>query len=96
MARQNRQGALLCAICGGLLSYIILHLIIICGGAVWFLYGALMAVRSKALPLTASCLSLTTVRVRIPPGACEKVASDLGLDGCFRRVLRFPPPVTTG
>ena len=32
----------------------------------------------------------------LPAGACEKVASDLGLGGGFRRVLRFPPPVTTG
>ena len=31
-----------------------------------------------------------------PVGACEKVASDLELGGGFRRVLRFPPPVTTG
>ena len=37
-------------------------------------------------------VSLLTV-VRIPPGACEKVASDLGLGGGFRRVLRFPPPI---
>ena len=28
--------------------------------------------------------------------ACEKVASDLGLGCGFRRVLRFPLPVTTG
>ena len=26
----------------------------------------------------------------------EKVYSDLGLDGGFRRVLRFPPSLTTG
>ena len=26
----------------------------------------------------------------------EKVASDLGLDGVFRRILRFPPLLTTG
>ena len=32
---------------------------------------------------------------RIPTGACEKVATDLGLGGGFRRGLRFPPPVTT-
>ena len=32
----------------------------------------------------------------LPAGACGKVASDLGLGGGFRRVLRFPPPVTTG
>ena len=48
-----------------------------------------MAVGSKALPLTASSLSSL-------PGACEKVASDLGLGDEFRRVLQFPPPVTTG
>ena len=41
-------------------------------------------------------LSLTTAWVRIPTWACEKVASDLGLGGGFRRVLRFPPPHTTG
>ena len=28
---------------------------------------------------------------RTPPAACEQVASDLGLGGGFRRVLRFPP-----
>ena len=31
-----------------------------------------------------------------PLGACEKVASDLGLGGGFCRVLRFPPLLTTG
>ena len=41
-------------------------------------------------------LSLTTVRVQIPPRACEKVANDLRLVGGFRRVLQFPLPVTTG
>ena len=30
------------------------------------------------------------------PGACEKVASDLGLVGGFLWVHQFPPPVTTG
>ena len=44
---------------------------------------ALMAVRSNALPLTVSCESLTTAWVSIPPKACEKVASDLGLGGVF-------------
>ena len=39
-----------------------------------------MAVWSKVLPLTA----------------CEIVANDFGLGGDFRRVLRFPLPVTTG
>ena len=44
----------------------------------------------------ADCsLSLTTARVRIPAGACEKVNSDLGVGGGFRRVLRFPPLLTT-
>ena len=52
-----------------------------------------MAVWSKALPLTASCL--TTVRVQIPPGACENVASELRLSVGFRRVSRVPPPITT-
>ena len=28
--------------------------------------------------------------------ACEKVASDLGLGSGFRRVIRFPPLLTTG
>ena len=51
---------------------------------------------TKELQLTANLLSLTTVQVRIPPGAVEKVASDLGLGVVFCCVLRFPPPVTTG
>ena len=51
---------------------------------------ALMAVWSKALPLTASCLS------PLPGLACEKVASDLWLGGGFLWVLCFLPPVTTG
>ena len=38
---------------------------------------ALTAHWSEALPLTAR--SLTTAWVPIPAGACEKVASDLGL-----------------
>ena len=53
---------------------------------------SLMAVWSKALPLNASRISPL---VRIAAGASEKVASDLGLDGGFRQVLRFPPLVTT-
>ena len=32
----------------------------------------------------------------IPPEACEKVASDLELGRGFRRLLQFPPPVSTG
>ena len=39
---------------------------------------------------------LTTAWVRILAWACEKVASDLGLGGGFRRVLQFPPLLTTG
>ena len=56
---------------------------------------ALTAVWSKAPPLTARCLSPLPAWVRILAWACEKVASDLGLGGGFRRVLRFPPPHTT-
>ena len=53
-----------------------------------------MTMWSKAMPLTGSCLSPL-------PGfeshwASEKVASDLGLGGGFRRALRFPLPVTIG
>ena len=38
-------------------------------------------------------LSLTTARVRTLAGACEKVASDMGLGGGFQ-FLWFLPPVT--
>ena len=38
---------------------------------------SLMAMWFQAVPLTASCL--TTVWIWTPPGACEEVASDLGL-----------------
>ena len=41
-------------------------------------------------------LALTTDWVRIPAWVCEKVASDLGLGGGFRRVRRFPQLLTTG
>ena len=34
-------------------------------------------------------------RKEIPAVACEKVATDLGSGGGFRRVLWFPQPVTT-
>ena len=44
---------------------------------------------------TDCTLSLTTAWVRIPAWACEKVASNLGLGGGFRRVLQFPPLLTT-
>ena len=38
-----------------------------------------MAVSPKALPLTATCSCLLQLSaVPIPPGACEKVACDLG------------------
>ena len=52
-----------------------------------------MAVWSKVLPLTAvsqHCLGSNSTL------GMWKVASDLELDGGFRRVLRFPQPVTTG
>ena len=42
---------------------------------------ALMVVQSKLLPLTASCLS--PLWVSMPPRACEKVVSDLGLGSVF-------------
>ena len=58
-------------------------------------YPNLMAMWSKVLPLTASFLSPLS-GVQIPPWACEKVASDFMLGSGFRRVLRFPPPNTTG
>ena len=41
-----------------------------------------MAVWSKALPTTASCLSPLTV-VESSAGASEKIPSDLGLGGGF-------------
>ena len=41
-------------------------------------------------------ICVTTAWVRIPAWACEKVASDLGLDGGFCRVLRIPSLFTTG
>ena len=53
-----------------------------------------MAVWSNALPLTAS--SLPTAQVQIPARASNEVASDLGLGGGIRQVLRFPPLLTTG
>ena len=48
-----------------------------------------MAAWFKALSLIALCLSPLY-------GACEEVASYLGLCGGLRRVLLFPPPLTTG
>ena len=50
-------------------------------------WPTLMAVWSKALPLIASCLLITTTPLWIPPGACEKVASDLGLGSGFHQIL---------
>ena len=46
--------------------------------------------------LTSQLLSLTTVKGWILAGACEKVASDLGLGSSFWRELQFPPSLTTG
>ena len=57
----------------------------------FLLYG-LMALLSKVLPLTASCLA----QVHNPSWEFENVASDLGLGSGLSWVLRFPPPVTTG
>ena len=37
-----------------------------------------------------------TVRVRIPPMACEKVATNLGLASGFCRVKQVPLPFTIG
>ena len=44
---------------------------------------------------TDGTLSPTTAWVQIPVWACVKVASDFGLGGGFRRVLQFPPLLTT-
>ena len=43
--------------------------------------------RNSFIPLDFSVSSLTTDRFQIPHGACEKVASDLGLGGGFGRLL---------
>ena len=51
-----------------------------------------MAKLSKALSLT--CQSFTTARVRIPAGACENVAIDLGLGGGLSWVIQFSPLLT--
>ena len=60
---------------------------------------------SSSLSLKRALVTLSTgllsypyyasVWVRIPAWTCEKVASDLGLGGGFRRVLWFPPLLTT-
>ena len=52
--------------------------------------------RDQAKVATDCTLTLTTVWVRVPAWACEKVASDVGLGGGFRQVLRFPTLLTTG
>ena len=55
---------------------------------------ALVAMWSKELPLTANRLSrLPMIKSRT---GNEKVASELGLGGGFRRVLWFPLPRSTG
>ena len=48
-----------------------------------------MAVWSKALPLTVSCLLITTAPVPILSGAWEKVASDFGFGSGFHCVSSF-------
>ena len=55
---------------------------------------ALMAEWSKALPLTATCLSPYPAS-NLGWGKWES-CQWLGLGDGFRRVLRFPPPLTTG
>ena len=56
---------------------------------------ALTAVWSKAPPLTARCLSpLPGFESR--RGHVRELPVTWGLGGGFRRVLRFPPPHTTG
>ena len=63
---------------------------------IWYKRGtSLMGERFKTLSLTACSRSLLHV-VRIRAWICHKVASDLGLGGSFRWVLRFPPLLTTG
>ena len=54
-----------------------------------------MVVWSKALPLTACCLS-PLPGFRNPTEACEKVVIDLGLGSIFCQVLQFPTLPTTG
>ena len=54
-----------------------------------------MALWFKALPLTASCLSPLSEFESHPPGPCEKLPSDMGIDGVFRHVILFSPPITT-
>ena len=39
--------------------------------------------------------NLPVLQYLVTHKSCEKVASDLGLDSGFRRVLRFPPIPTT-
>ena len=51
---------------------------------------------SRVLPQTSSCLlPLALPRFESLPGACEKVASDLGLGSGFCWVLQFPLSLTT-
>ena len=52
-----------------------------------------IAVWSKALSVTASLSPLPGFESR--PGRVGKLPVTWGLGGRFRRVFRFPPPVTT-
>ena len=52
-----------------------------------------MADWSKMLPLTTRCRH--HCQGQIPAGAREQFDTDIGLVGGFRRVLWFPPPLTT-
>ena len=54
-----------------------------------------MAVWSKALPLTASCLSPLSGFVSLP-GHARKLPVTVRLGVGFRQVLQFPPLVSTG
>ena len=56
---------------------------------------ALMAMWSKAMPLTASCLSDVS-GFESHRDHVRKLPRDLRLGGGFDQVLRFPSPVTTG
>ena len=59
------------------------------------LFASTDGVWSKALPLTASCLS-PLPRFKSQPEHVRKLPVTFGLGGGFRRILLLPPPVTTG
>ena len=60
-------------------------------GACWYISGLpRWSCGVEALSVTASCFT-PLPGIETLPGACGKVASDLGLGDGFCRVLRFPP-----